>query len=65
MFLLLLLLLWSGRDVKTPGERCGSGLSAKAAGELGLVQGIPVATSIIDAHAGGLGKFALGTYLLE
>jgi FGGY-family pentulose kinase len=47
-----------GRMVRPIGERAGS-LTPEAAAELGLVQGIPVAVSIIDAHAGGLGL--LGT----
>jgi FGGY-family pentulose kinase len=43
-----------GKKVRPMGERAG-GLTAKAAGELGLAPGTPVAVSIIDAHAGGLG----------
>jgi FGGY-family pentulose kinase len=47
-----------GRRVRPIGERVGS-LSERAASELGLHAGTPVAVSIIDAHAGGLGL--LGT----
>ena len=43
-----------GRAVRPMGERVGP-LTAKSAAELGLRPGIPVAVSIIDAHAGGLG----------
>lgn len=43
-----------GNKVLMPGELCG-GLSEEAALILGLIPGLPVATSIIDAHAGGLG----------
>jgi FGGY-family pentulose kinase len=43
-----------GKVVRPMGERIG-GLSSKAAEELGLSPGTPVAVSIIDAHAGGLG----------
>jgi FGGY-family pentulose kinase len=44
-----------GRKVRPMGEPVGQGLTARAARELGLVPGIPVGVSIIDAHAGGLG----------
>lgn len=44
-----------GRTVRPLGEAMGQGLSAAAAGELGLVPGTAVGVSIIDAHAGGLG----------
>ena len=44
-----------GRRVRPMGEPVGSGLTARAARELGLVAGTPVGVSIIDAHAGGLG----------
>ncbi|XP_061712566.1 FGGY carbohydrate kinase domain-containing protein [Cydia pomonella] len=43
-----------GDKVLMPGEHCG-GLSPKIAKVLGLLPNTPVATSIIDAHAGGLG----------
>lgn len=44
-----------GRVVLSPGVPCEGGLSADAAKSLGLLPGTPVGTSIIDAHAGGLG----------
>ncbi|XP_072943773.1 FGGY carbohydrate kinase domain-containing protein [Epargyreus clarus] len=43
-----------GNVVQMPGEYCG-GLKPDIAKVLGLKAGTPVATSIIDAHAGGLG----------
>lgn len=44
-----------GTRIRPMGEPLGKGLTAGAAGELGLVAGTPVGVSIIDAHAGGLG----------
>ncbi|EFN81446.1 FGGY carbohydrate kinase domain-containing protein [Harpegnathos saltator] len=49
-----------GSDVRMPGDAMESGLSAKAADELGLLKDTPVGTSLIDAHAGGLGM--IGCY---
>jgi FGGY-family pentulose kinase len=43
-----------GTRVCPMGERIG-GLTAAAAGDLGLAPGIAVGVAIIDAHAGGLG----------
>ena len=45
-----------GNDMQVPGLPVGRGLEAGAARELGLPAGTPVATAIIDAHAGGIGK---------
>lgn len=44
-----------GQKMALPGTPCGDGLTEKAAQELGLLAGTPVATGIIDAHAGGIG----------
>ncbi|BES97658.1 FGGY family of carbohydrate kinases, C-terminal domain [Nesidiocoris tenuis] len=44
-----------GSEIKSPGSPCGEGLSPLAARDLDLLPGTPVGTSIIDAHAGGLG----------
>lgn len=44
-----------GKSVAFPGHALGSGLTTSAAKELGLVAGTPVGTSLIDAHAGGVG----------
>lgn len=46
-----------GTDVRPMGEALANGLTEAAAEDLGLVAGIPVGVSIIDAHAGGLGMF--------
>lgn len=45
-----------GQELLPPGAPCGRGLSLEAGLQLGLKKGMPVATSIIDAHAGGLGE---------
>ena len=44
-----------GQIVVDPGTPLGSGLTAEAAAQLGLRIGTPVATGVIDAHAGGIG----------
>lgn len=43
-----------GREVAAPGTPIGTGLTAEAASELGLVDGIAVGVSLDDAYAGGL-----------
>lgn len=48
---------FSGQKVMAPGCACGEGLTTEAAELMGLMAGTPVASSIIDAHAGGIGKF--------
>jgi len=45
-----------GTRVVDPGTPLGSGLTEKAARELGLRAGIPVGAALIDAHAGGVGS---------
>ncbi len=47
-----------GTDVRPPGARAGS-VTVRAAGELGLSDGTPVAVSLIDAHAGALGTLGV------
>src|SRR5262245_44877210 len=44
-----------GSQVVVPGTPIGAGLTAAAAQDFGLRQGIPVGASLIDAHAGGVG----------
>src|SRR5207253_6507060 len=45
-----------------PGTSLGAGLTKSAAHDLGLLEGTPVAASLIDAHAGGVGTIgARGT----
>jgi D-ribulokinase len=44
-----------GTEIVVPGAPLGRGLTADAASELGLRAGTPVAASLIDAHAGGIG----------
>ena len=48
-----------GTTVLPPGSPVGGGLSHDAAAELDLPVGLPVATGIIDAHAGGLGELVI------
>jgi D-ribulokinase len=43
-----------GNEIVEPGTALGR-LTGAAANELGLVPGMPVAASLIDAHAGGIG----------
>lgn len=52
--------MYTGSQMKAPGQSCGSGLTQAAAQKLGLEIGTPVGTSIIDAHAGGLGLLGCG-----
>lgn len=47
-----------GQVVRPVGSKAGS-LTAVAAADLGLPQGVPVAVSAIDAHAGGIGVLGL------
>ena len=44
-----------GTCIQEPGVPVGRGLEVGAASELGLPVGTPVATAVIDAHAGGIG----------
>ncbi|PKA56591.1 D-ribulokinase [Apostasia shenzhenica] len=44
-----------GQSVAFPGHSLGSGLTNSASKELGLLTGTPVGTSLVDAHAGGVG----------
>jgi ribulose kinase len=50
-----------GENVQYPGSSISSGLSSKSASELGLVEGTPVASGLIDAHAGALGMLGADT----
>ncbi|MBB3609638.1 FGGY-family carbohydrate kinase [Rhizobium sp. BK602] len=51
-----------GTDIVDPGSALGGGLLENAAHDLGLAAGTPVAASLIDAHAGGIGTLgAAGT----
>jgi D-ribulokinase len=44
-----------GTEIVEPGTALGHGLTEEAGRELGLLPGTPVAASLIDAHAGGIG----------
>ena len=48
-----------GREVLPIASPVGRGLDARAAAEFGLDVGIPVGTSAIDAHAGGIGTIGV------
>ncbi len=48
-----------GKRVRPMGEPVGTGVSKKAASELGVAEKTAVAVSIIDAHAGGLGLLGM------
>jgi D-ribulokinase len=45
-----------GAEVVDAGTALGSGLTAQAAAQLGLMPGTPVGAGLIDAHAGGIGS---------
>lgn len=45
-----------GREIVAPGTTLAGGLTAEAAGGLGLLGGTPVGAGLIDAHAGGVGS---------
>jgi FGGY-family pentulose kinase len=44
--------------ILTAGQPVGKGISAKAAQELGLLEGTPVGSAVIDAYAGWVGTVA-------
>lgn len=46
----------TGSLVQLPGQLIGEGLTKESAEAIGLKEGTAVATSLIDAHAGGVGK---------
>jgi D-ribulokinase len=56
-----------GTEIVPGGTKLASGLTEKAAYDLGLLAGTPVAAGLIDAHAGGVGtvgaRGASGTVL--
>lgn len=52
-----------GATFCAPGAKVESGLTERAAAELGLVAGTPVGASMIDAYAGALGTLGVQTTL--
>lgn len=52
-----------GVDIAAPGKPVGNGLTQISANEMGLCPGIAVATSLIDAHAGGVGIMLMMMYI--
>ncbi|BCH23044.1 FGGY-family carbohydrate kinase [Mesorhizobium sp. L-8-3] len=49
-----------GQEIVDPGTALASGLTERAAKELGLPTGTAVAAGMIDAHAGGIGTVGIG-----
>ena len=49
-----------GHCMRPLGEPVGTGLTEEVAAALGLPPGTPVSTSVIDAHAGGIGVLGAG-----
>ncbi|UYH51912.1 FGGY-family carbohydrate kinase [Candidatus Kirkpatrickella diaphorinae] len=54
-----------GQTILPIGEHVGDGLTAQAASELGLPEGIKVGVSIIDGHAGGIGLLGIADEKLD
>lgn len=50
-----------GTEIVPGGTALGTGLTATAAQELGLLPGTPVGAALIDAHAGGVGSVGTGS----
>lgn len=50
-----------GNQFAAPGAAIDAGLTKAAAAELGLLQGTPVAASMIDAYAGALGTLGIAS----
>lgn len=48
-----------GVEIAAPGKSVGKGLTQKSAEEIGLHPGIAVATPLIDAHSGTVGRSIL------
>ena len=48
-----------GIEIAAPGKSVGKGLTQKSAEEMGLNPGIAVATPLIDAHSGAVGRLII------
>ena len=48
-----------GTEIVSPGTAIGTGLSDRAAADLGLAPGTAVAAALIDAHSGGIGTLGV------
>lgn len=55
-------MFFAGNEFLAPGAPVGNGLTPEAAKDLGLSEGVAVAASLIDAHAGGLGIPLVNNY---